>query len=125
MMNTLQSDGSPHSLVGLTDMDSGFKTLDQNSTGEMKFLRSVKGFTILDKVRNEDTCKKLKIFCVKNKIQEYRQDYLDHIRRMSVSRQPRIALYCISRGERAARRPKKGRLDHEAGTSLWPNPWSR
>ena len=33
----------------------------------MKFLRSVKGCTILDKIRNEDICKGPKIFCIKIK----------------------------------------------------------
>ena len=52
-------------------MDFGLKRLEQNSSNEMKFLRSIKGCTILDKIRNDDMHRELKIFCIKDKIQEY------------------------------------------------------
>ena len=55
----------------------GSKDLSRIQAAEM-FLRSVKGCTILGKVRNEDIRKELNIFCIKDKIQQYRQDWLDH-----------------------------------------------
>ena len=66
-----------------------------NAAAEMKFLRSIKGCTILDKIRNEDICRELKIFCIKDKIQKYRQDWLDHVQRMPRRRLPRAALYTV------------------------------
>ena len=71
----------------------------------MKFSRSIKGYTILDKIRNEDMRRKVKIFCIKDKIQEYRQDWLDLVRRMPNRRLPRAALYYNPRGIRDQGRP--------------------
>ena len=66
--------------------------------------------------------RKLKIFCIKDKIQEYRQDWLDHVQRTPRRRLTRSALYYTPRGKRDRRRPRKRWLDQEAGTGLWPNP---
>ena len=101
------------------------KDLSRIQAAEMMFLRPVKDCTILNKVKNEDICKKVKIFCVKDKIQEYRPDWLDHFRHMPRSRLPRAALYYNSRGKRDQGSCRKRWLDREAGSGLWPNPWRR
>ena len=51
------------------------KDFSRIQAAEIKFFRFVKGYTILDKVRNEDVHKELKIFCIKDKI----QNSLDHV----------------------------------------------
>ena len=110
----------PTLLYGSEIWTLGSKDLSRIQAAEMKFLRSIKGCTILDKIRNEDIRRELKIFCVKDKIQEYRQDWLDHVQCMPRRRLPRAALYYTPRGKRDRGRPRKHWLDKEAGTGLWP-----
>ena len=66
----------------------------------MKCLRSVKACAVLDKFRNEDIRKELKVFRIKDKTQKYRQDWLNRDRRMPCTRLPRAALYYNLRGKR-------------------------
>jgi hypothetical protein len=49
---------------------------------EMRFLRSVKGCTRLDKIRNEDIRKELGMFSINDRIRRYRQDWLEHVEKM-------------------------------------------
>jgi hypothetical protein len=49
---------------------------------EMRFLRSVKGYTRLDKIRNEDIRKELGVFSINDRIRRYRRDWLEHVERM-------------------------------------------
>ena len=87
-------------------------------------MRSVKG-KILDKVRNEDIHKELNIFCIKVKIQEYHQDWLDHIQRMPCRRLPKAALYYTPCRKRDQGRPESVDLakkpEHDYGLILGEN----
>ena len=86
----------PTLLYGSEIWTLGSKDMSRIQAAEMKFLRSIKSCTILDKIRNEDIPRELKIFCIKDKIQEYREDWLDHVQRMPHRGLPRASLYYTS-----------------------------
>jgi hypothetical protein len=46
---------------------------------EMRFLRSVKGCTRLDKIRNEDMRKELGVFSINDRNRRYGQDWLEDV----------------------------------------------
>jgi hypothetical protein len=58
-------------------------------SAEMRFLRSAKGCTRLDTIRNEDIRKELGVFSVNDRIRRYRQDWLEHAERMEEGRVPK------------------------------------
>ncbi|PSN31413.1 hypothetical protein C0J52_27343 [Blattella germanica] len=66
----------------------------------MKFLRSVTGYTLFDKKPNEDIRTELKIFNVKDRINDTRTNWLEHIERMPKNRLPQILLEYQRRGKR-------------------------
>jgi hypothetical protein len=55
---------------------------------EMKYLRTVKGCTRLDQIRNEDIRKKLGISPLSEKIIEYRNKWKAHLQTMEHTRMP-------------------------------------
>lgn len=74
-------------------------------TAEMKFLRSIAGVTILDRRRNEDIRKDLKIFNLTNRIESMRNNWYEHVRRMPTDRIPQQLLQYKPRGRRSVGRP--------------------
>jgi hypothetical protein len=66
-------------------LDSGKK----RQAAETRFLRSVKGCTRLDKIRNGDIRKELGVFSITDRIRRYRQDWLEHVARMEEGRVPK------------------------------------
>ena len=74
-------------------------------TAEMKFLRSVAGYTLYDKEHNEDIRTELKIFNVKDRINDTRTNWLEHTERMPKNRLPQILLEYQPRGKRRVGRP--------------------
>jgi hypothetical protein len=67
---------------------------------EMRFLRSVKGCTRLDKIRNEDIRKELGVFSINDRTRRYRQDWLEHVERMEEERVPKQAVWYRPKGRR-------------------------
>ena len=65
---------------------------------EMRFLRSVKGYTRLDKIRSEVTRKEL---------EKHKQKWINHVERMDNTRLPKHALNYKPRGRRDRGRPRK------------------
>jgi hypothetical protein len=63
-------------------------------TSEMKFLRAVGGYNLLDKKRSEEIRKELLVKELNEQIQQYGIQWTQHISRMSVSRLPKLALQC-------------------------------
>ena len=59
---------------------------------EMHFLRSVKGYTRLDKVRSEVTRKELDISGIQDMRLKYKQNWINHLERMNNTRLPKHAL---------------------------------
>ena len=51
---------------------------------EVRFLRSVKGYTRLDKIRNE-VIKKLEIFGIQDVKSKYKQNWMNHLEKMDNS----------------------------------------
>ena len=64
------------------------KQINRIQTAEMKFLRQVKGCTILDKIKKDDIRNELKVEPLYNKIGDYRQKWTDHMNRMGPERYP-------------------------------------
>lgn len=74
-------------------------------TAEMKFLRSVAGYTLLDKKHNEEIRTELKIYNVKDKINQIRTNWLQHVERMPQNRLPQTLLKYQPKGRRNVGRP--------------------
>jgi hypothetical protein len=73
----------------------------------MRFLRSVKGCTREDKIRNKEIRKELRIYNISEKIQDYHDRWVEHLERMRNGRFPREALHYLPKGRRDLGRPRK------------------
>jgi hypothetical protein len=74
-------------------------------TAEMGFLRSVNGCTRLDKTRNDDTRKPLRVLSVNDGIRRYREDLPEHVERVEEGRMRKQALWYRPKGRRDPGRP--------------------
>jgi len=74
---------------------------------EMCFLRSVKGYTRLDKIRSEVIRKELEISGIQDVRPEHRQNWINHLERMDNTRLPKHTLNYKPRGRRDRGRPWK------------------
>jgi len=74
---------------------------------EMRFLRSVTGYTRLDKIRSEVIRKELEISGIQDVRLKYRQNWINHLERMDNTRLPKHALNYKPRGRRDSGRPRK------------------
>jgi len=59
---------------------------------EMRFLKSVKGYTRLDKTRSEVLRKELEIPGIQDVRSKYKQNWINHLERMDNTRLPKHAL---------------------------------
>ena len=83
---------------------------------EMRFLRSVKGYTRLDKIRSEVIRKELEISGIQDVRSEHKQNWINHLEEMDNTRLPKHALNNKPRGRRDRGRPKKRWKRVDAGT---------
>jgi hypothetical protein len=83
---------------------------------EMRFLRSVTGYTRLDKIRSEVIRKELEISELQDVRLKYKQNWINHLERMDITRLPKHALNCKPRGRRDCGRPRKRWQCIDAGT---------
>ena len=74
---------------------------------EMRFLRSVKGYTRLDKIRKEVIRKELEISGIQDLRSKHKQNWINHLERMDNTRLPKHALNHKPRGRRDRERPRK------------------
>jgi hypothetical protein len=74
---------------------------------EMRFLRSVKGYTKLDKIRSEVIRKELEISGIKAVRSKHKQNWINHLERMENTRLLKHALNYKPRGRRDRGRPRK------------------
>jgi len=81
---------------------------------EIRFLRSVTGYTRLDKIRSER--KELEISGIQDVRLKYKQNWINHLERMDNTRLPKHALNCKPRGRRDRGRPRKRWQCVDAGT---------
>jgi len=83
---------------------------------EMRFLRSVTGYTRLGKTRSEVIKKELEISGIQDVRTKYRQNWINHLERMDSDRLPKNALKYKSRGRRDRGCPRKRWQCVDAGT---------
>jgi uncharacterized Fe-S cluster-containing protein len=74
---------------------------------EMHFLRSVTGYTRLDKIRSEVIRKELEISGIEDVRFKYKQNWISHLERMDNTRLLKHALKYNLRGRRDHGRPRK------------------
>ena len=82
----------------------------------MRFLRSVTGYTRLDKIRSEVIRKELEISGIQDLRLKYKQNWIIHLERMDNTRLPKHALNDKHRGRRDRGRPRKRWQCVDAGT---------
>jgi len=73
----------------------------------MRFLRSLLGYTKLDRQRNVDIRERLKVQSIVEEIQTYQKNWKEHVERMQDGRFPKLALKYQPVGKRSRGRPKK------------------
>jgi len=95
-------------------------TTNRDMTGleaaEMCFLRSVMGYTCLDKIRSEVIRKELEISGIQDVRLKCKQNWINHLERMDNTRLPKNALNYKPRGRRDSGRPRKRWQCVDAGT---------
>jgi hypothetical protein len=74
-------------------------------SAEMKFLRSVVGYTLLDQKRGTDSRSELNIFILTERIEKQQKNWHEHILRMTTDRLPKVLLNYKPRGYRSIERP--------------------
>jgi len=83
---------------------------------EMRFLRSVMGYTRLDKIRSEVIRKKLEISGIQDVRLKYKQNWINHLERMDNTRLLKHALNYKPRARRDRGPPTKQWQCVDAGT---------
>ena len=73
---------------------------------EMRFVRSVTGYTRLDKVKSEVIRKELEISGIQDVRMKYKQNWINHLERTDNTGLPKHALNYKPRGRRDRGRPK-------------------
>jgi len=83
---------------------------------EMRFLRSVTGYTRLDKLRSEVIRKELEISGIQDVRLKYKQNWINRLERMDNTRLLKYALNYKPRGRRDCGRHRKRWQSVDAGT---------
>jgi hypothetical protein len=74
---------------------------------EMKLLRPLAGYTFYDYKTSKSIRRELQTDCILDKIDEYRRNWLAHIKRMPQNRIPLKSYLYSPQGKRSIGRPKK------------------
>jgi len=74
---------------------------------EMKLLRTLEGYTLYDHKTNDYICRELRITGILDKIDEYRRNWLSHLKRMPQNRILLKSYHYRPQGRRTVGRPKK------------------
>jgi hypothetical protein len=77
------------------------------TVNEIKFVRRTAGYTKLDKKRNTEILRELKINSVLEHVDQYRNNWKQHVQRMDRSRVPRQMMTYRPKGKRSLGRPCK------------------
>ena len=93
------------------------KTRSQVQAAEMRFLRRIKGVTLLDKVPNSKIQESLNVESLLLRIERSQLRWFGHVSRMPQERLPQQALLAKPDGKRPVGRPRK-KLDEHRGRSL-------
>ena len=89
---------------------------DSPRSTEMRFLRSVKGYTRLNKIRSEVIRIELEISGTQDVRSKYKQNWINHLERMDNTRLPKHALNYKPRERRDRGRPRKRWQRVDGGT---------
>jgi hypothetical protein len=92
------------------------RNMTRLEAAEMRFLRSVKGYTRLDKIGSEVIRKELEISGIHDVRSKYKQSWINHLERMDNPRLPTHALSYKPRRRRDRGRPRKRWQRVDAGT---------
>jgi hypothetical protein len=76
-------------------------------TAEMRFLRSIKGYTRLHKIRSDVIRKELEISGIQDVRAKYKQNWINHLERTDNTRLPKHALNYRPRGRRDRGHPRR------------------
>jgi hypothetical protein len=91
------------------------KVTTRITANEMKFLRITAGYTKLDKKRNTEILRELKINSVLEHTDRYRNNWKQHLQRMDRSSVPRQTMTYRPKGKRSLGRPLKRRRETLTG----------
>jgi len=83
---------------------------------QLRFLRSVTGYTRLDKIGSEVVRKELEISGIQDVRLKYKQNWINHLERLDNTRLPKHALNYKPRGRRDRGRSRKRWQCVDAGT---------
>jgi hypothetical protein len=83
------------------------RDMNRLEPAEMRFLRSVKGYTRLDKIRSEVIRKEIEIYGIQDVRSKHEQNWINHLERMDDTSFPKHALNYKPRGRRDRGRPRK------------------
>ena len=99
----------PSLLYGSETWVTTKRDMTGQDAAEMRFLRSVRGYTRLDKIRSEIIRKELEISGIQDgRLKyEYKQNWINHLERLDNTRLPKHALNYKPRGRRDRGRPQE------------------
>jgi len=109
----------PTLLYGSETWVTSTRDMTRLEAAEMRFLRSVKGYTRLDNIRSEVIRKELEISGIQGVRSKHKQNWINHLERMDNTRLPKHVLNYKPRGRRDRGRPRKlwQRVDDGTGHS--------
>ena len=99
------------------------RDMTRPEAAEMRFRRSVKGYTRLDKIRSEVIRKELEISVIQDVRSKHKQNWINHIERMDNTRLPKHALNYKPRGEEIVDAPGNDGNASMPEQVKRPNPW--
>ena len=105
----------PSLLYGSETWVTTKRDMTRLEAAEMCFLRSVTGYTRLDKIRSE-VIKALEISGIQDVRLKYKQNWINHLEKTDNTRLPKHALNYKPRGRRDRGRPRKRWQCVDAGT---------
>jgi len=97
----------PSLLCGSETWVTTKRDMTRLEAAEMRFLRSVTGYTRLDKIRSEVIRKELEISAIQDVRLKYKQNWINHLERMDNTRLPKHTLNHKPRRRRDRGRPRK------------------
>jgi len=97
----------PSLLYGSETWVTTKRDMTRLEAAEMRFLRSVTGYTRLDKIRSEVIKKELEFSGIQDVRLKYKQNWINHFERMDNTGLPKHALKYKPRGRRDRGRPRK------------------
>ena len=115
----------PSLLYGSETWVTTKRDMTRLQAAEMRFLRSVTGYTRLDKIRSEDIRQELEISAIQDLRLKYKQNWINHLERTDNTRPSKYALTYKPREEGTAGAPgNDGNASMPEQVKL-PNPWRR